>query len=193
MVRTREFDSGQALDTAMRVFWDQGYADTSMDDLVKATGVSRYGIYGTFGNKRELFIKALRHYAHGMLGSALADLSRPDASMTEIRAFFEQRMAASEEAGTHMGCMVCNTATEVAPHDEEIAAAVRELFNELAGFLANALENARQAGEVSADLDPRATSFYLVGLLQGLAVMGRAGYSVKDAHGVVSTALATLQ
>ena len=193
MVRTREFDSGQALDTAMRVFWDQGYADTSMDDLVNATGVSRYGIYGTFGNKRELFIQALRHYAHGMLGKALTDLSRPDAGLAEIRAFFEQRMDASEEAGTRMGCMVCNTATEVAPHDEEIAAAVRQLMGELAGVLENALENARQAGDVSKALDPKATSFFLVGLLQGLAVMARAGFPGKEGRTVVETALGTLR
>ena len=55
MVRTREFDPAAALTSAMEIFAARGYTNTSIDDVVKATGVSRYGIYGTFGNKRELF------------------------------------------------------------------------------------------------------------------------------------------
>ncbi len=55
MARTQEFDPNEALDRAVALFWKKGFFDSSMDDLVKATGVSRYGIYGTFGNKREFF------------------------------------------------------------------------------------------------------------------------------------------
>ena len=55
MPRTREFDPDQALEQALGLFWQRGYADTSMEDLVEVTGVSRYGLYGAFGNKRELF------------------------------------------------------------------------------------------------------------------------------------------
>ena len=66
MVRTRTFDPATALSTVVDLFASRGYSDTSMDDIVKATGVSRYGIYGTFGNKRELFEQALERYADGM-------------------------------------------------------------------------------------------------------------------------------
>jgi AcrR family transcriptional regulator len=66
MVRTRTFDPSTALTQAVGLFSSKGYADTSMDDIVRATGVSRYGLYGTFGNKRELFEQALDRYAEGM-------------------------------------------------------------------------------------------------------------------------------
>ena len=51
MVRPREFDPDEALDKAMHLFWERGFQHTSMEDLVRRTGVSRYGLYGTFGNK----------------------------------------------------------------------------------------------------------------------------------------------
>jgi len=177
----------------MRLFWDKGYADTSMDDLVKATGVSRYGIYGTFGNKREVFVQALRRYAHGMMGIAMTDLSKPDASVAEIRAFFEHRLQVAAKDDPRMGCMICNTATQVAPHDEEIAAAIRQLFSELAALFERALKNGQRQGELAKSLDPKATSFYLVGVLQGLAVMARAGFTAKEAKSYVATALGTLR
>ena len=59
MVRTRSFDPSNALAKAVDLFSSKGYAETSMEDIVRATGVSRYGLYGTFGNKRELFEQAL--------------------------------------------------------------------------------------------------------------------------------------
>jgi TetR/AcrR family transcriptional repressor of nem operon len=52
MVRSRNFNPGNALSRAMELFSTRGYSDTSMEEIVKATGVSRYGLYGTFGNKR---------------------------------------------------------------------------------------------------------------------------------------------
>ena len=62
MPRTREFDPQTVLADAAQIFWRNGYADTSMEDIVSQTGVSRYGLYGTFGNEKELLIAAIRHH-----------------------------------------------------------------------------------------------------------------------------------
>ncbi|MDX1556528.1 MAG: helix-turn-helix domain-containing protein, partial [Xanthomonadales bacterium] len=86
MVRTREFDPATALSKAVELFSAKGYSDTSMDDIVRATGVSRYGIYGTFGNKRELFEEALEKYADSMGRKSYLRLLEPDASLDHIRA-----------------------------------------------------------------------------------------------------------
>ncbi|MDH4316580.1 MAG: TetR/AcrR family transcriptional regulator, partial [Gammaproteobacteria bacterium] len=77
MVRSRAFDPEQALSRAVDLFSSRGYSETSMDDIVKATGVSRYGIYGTFGNKRELFEQALERYADGMGKQSFLRLLEP--------------------------------------------------------------------------------------------------------------------
>ena len=67
MTRTSEFEPNVALQRAVDVFWDKGYFDTSMVDLVNAMGVARYGLYGTWGNKRELFKAVLEKYDEQMI------------------------------------------------------------------------------------------------------------------------------
>lgn len=192
MARTREFEPGVALDRGMHVFWDKGYADTSMDDLVNATGVSRYGLYGTFGNKREFFVEALNRYAHGLLEQGFGALNDAEASLPELREILAQRIAEASRDKDNKGCMICNTATELAAHDEVIAAAVRDLFKQLAGRFQKVLKNAQDKGEIRADLDTNALGLYMVGVIQGLAVMARAGIDQADADSYLDTALNTL-
>ena len=84
MPRPREFDPQSALQTAIQVFGEKGYDDTSVDEVVKRSGVAKYGIYGTFGPKRELFKKVLQQYArdrhqdiqtlHILVGNPLLEL-----------------------------------------------------------------------------------------------------------------------
>ena len=77
MARQREFSESDALEKATLAFWERGYDDTSYDDLVNATGVSRYGLYSAFGGKKEFFLRALDHYIEmnrcEMMGSLLND------------------------------------------------------------------------------------------------------------------------
>ncbi len=192
MARTREFEPGAALDRGMHLFWDKGYADTSMDDLVNATGVSRYGLYGTFGNKREFFIEALNRYAHGLLTQGFGTLNDAEASLPELRECLAQRIAEASRDKDNKGCMICNTATELAAHDEVIAAAVRDLFTQFAGLIEKVLANAQKKGEIRADLDTNALGIYMVGVIQGLAVMARAGLDQADADRYLDTAFNTL-
>ena len=192
MARTKEFEPGAALDRGMHLFWDKGYADTSMDDLVNATGVSRYGLYGTFGNKREFFIEALNRYAHGLLTQGFGTLNDAEASLPELRECLAQRIAEAGRDKDNKGCMICNTATELAAHDEVIAAAVRDLFTQFAGLIEKVLANAQKKGEIRADLDTNALGIYMVGVIQGLAVMARAGFDQADADRYLDTAFNTL-
>ena len=176
----------------MNLFWAQGYGDTSMDEIVQSTGVSRYGLYSVFGNKRELFIQALKRYGQRMVQEVFGGLADPDASLEDITKGFTERLRDRGADEIRRGCMFCNTATEVAPHDDFIAAAVREMYADLAKLFQNALENAKKKGEVRSELDPEATAFYLVGVLQALAVMVRVGVDKAQADEFVNTALNTL-
>ena len=62
MARQKEFDREEALDRAMAAFWSKGYAATSIEDLVAHMGIQRGSLYGTFGDKRRLFLAALDRY-----------------------------------------------------------------------------------------------------------------------------------
>lgn len=177
MVRTRAFNPSDALTRAVELFSSKGYSETSMDDLVKATGVSRYGLYSTFGNKRELFEQALERYADGMGRQSFLRLLEPEASLGNIRAIFDERIDAMSRSGDKRGCMLSHTAMELAPHDREIEGVLQKFLKRMSRAFAIGLETARSRGEVRADLDLAAAGEFLTGALFGLAVLARAGFS----------------
>ncbi|MFQ5633978.1 MAG: TetR/AcrR family transcriptional regulator [Gammaproteobacteria bacterium] len=192
MVREREFDPNEALDRAMTLFWENGFSDTSMEDLVASTGVSRYGIYGTFGNKREFFIAALQRYAEQVSREYHPGLFAADAAPADIEEFMTGAIARSVETDGHRGCMICNTAVELAPDDPAIAAAVRDLFDQLAAAFATAIANGQAVGDVNPDVDPKATGELLVGVLQGALVMARTGAGKTRLTAYIDSALGIL-
>lgn len=176
LARAREFNPDQALDRATALFWRQGYRATSVDDLVRETGVSKYGLYGVFGTKRELFRRALLRFWEQVGQDIQADLRRRDASLPEIRRYFSRLAGMADEKGIRRGCMACNTATEVGPFDEEIRVEVKHLFSDLQRTFRKALERAKQRGEVSPNLDTSRWASHLVSVVQSAAVKLRVGY-----------------
>lgn len=192
MVRTREFDPSTALARAVDVFATKGYSETSMEDLVQATGVSRYGIYGTFGNKREFFEQALERYADNMGRQAFLRLLEPDASLSHIREIFMERIAEMCIADRAKGCLFVHTAMELAAQDDELKGVLQKFMKRMSKAFSVGLESARARGEVRSDLDVRAAGIYLTTTMFGLAVMARTGFPRDTLHGIVESALASL-
>lgn len=192
MVRTRSFNPSEALSRAVDLFSSKGYSDTSMDDLVKATGVSRYGLYGTFGNKRELFEQALERYADRMGRQSFLRLLEPDAGLAHIRAIFDERIEAMSASGEKRGCMLCHTAMELAPHDHEIEGVLQKFLKRMSKAFSIGLETAAKCGEVRSDLDFRAAGQFLTGALFGLAVLARAGFPRPTLDAFVDQTMASL-
>ena len=94
MARPREFDPEHVVDSSMREFWRRGYRDTSVDDLVAASGVRPGSLYGAFrGGKRELFDRSLERYSQLVVPEKLGTLESPDASLKEPRAYFDGLVA----------------------------------------------------------------------------------------------------
>lgn len=192
MVRTRAFDPAQALSRAVDLFSSKGYSETSMEDVVRATGVSRYGIYGTFGNKRELFEQALDRYAEGMGKQSFLRLLEPDASLANIRAIFEERIEHMCASGEKRGCMLCHTAMELAPHDHEIAGVLQKFMRRMSKAFSIGLESARSKGQVKEALDVHDAGEYLTGALFGLIVLARTGFPRKTLDAFVDNTMSTL-
>ncbi len=190
--RVREFDPDKALDRATALFWRQGYRATSVDDLVRETGVSKYGLYGVFGTKRELFRRALLRFWEQVGQDIQAELRKPDGSLPEIRRYFSRLAGMADEKGVRRGCMACNTATEVGPFDKEIGVEVRRLFSDLQRTFRLALERARQRGEVRPNLDASRWSRHLVSVVQSSAVKLRAGYPAAAIRQDIELALELL-
>ena len=192
MVRTRTFDPNTALSTVVDLFAAKGYSDTSMDDIVKATGVSRYGLYGTFGNKRELFEQALERYAEGMGKQLYLRLLEPDASLEHIRRIFDERVTDMCSASQRKGCLFVHTAMQLASEDADLQEVLRRFMQRMAKAFAVGLESAKARGEVRQDLDCAAAGEFLTNTQFGLAVMGRTGFSRESLDRIVDSALANL-
>lgn len=193
MPRPKEFEPKDALEKAMKLFWQKGYFDASMDDLVAFTGVSRYGLYSTFGDKHDLFIAALEHYRKETLSWLLSPVDFPEASLAQIRLYFENLMMIGKTQGGRMGCLICNTAIELAPFDKEAAEQVNASFERMTKVFHNALSNARQRGELSSQFDVEAGADYLTGVAQGLFVLIRSTASGTSTQHFVQIALEGLK
>jgi len=192
MVRTRTFDPSAALTKAVDLFASKGYADTSMDDIVRATGVSRYGLYGTFGNKRELFEQALDRYADSMGKQSFLRLLEPDASLAHIRRIFDERVADMCCSDESRGCLFIHTAMQLAPQDEDLKLVLQKFMSRMSKLFAVGLDAAKQKGEVRTDLDTQAAGEVLTSTMFGLAVLGRTGFGKDTLKGIVDNTIAAM-
>lgn len=192
MPRSREFEPNEALHKAMLLFWQQGYLDTSIDDLVRVTGVSRYGFYSAFGDKQALFLKAMNHYAGTVINTLLGPLETTAAALPEIHGYFHALLADSETSPKPAGCLIGNTAMELVHIDAAIAARVDDHFCRMRAAFLNALQNAVQQGEIAADSDVTAYADYLVGIAVGFLVCIRARMRQEALTHFIEVALAKL-
>jgi AcrR family transcriptional regulator len=107
MARPKEFDQDQALRKAVRLFCQQGFAATSTDELMRVMDVGRQSMYDTFGDKRELFLKALEMYVTDSVSSINMELEKPGSALAALRnalvSFAERNDLSSGE-----GCMGMN-------------------------------------------------------------------------------------
>ncbi len=142
MPRKTAFTPSELTDRALWHFWHHGFTAASMDDLVKATGVSRHAIYTTFGGKKPLFLACFERYQQVVVTPAFRGVEAPGADLASVAAYFETQIAWGEAEGLPgPGCFVANAATEVAPVDADVKAQVEHHNNRLrAGFTA-ALQN----------------------------------------------------
>ncbi|MEV3925388.1 TetR/AcrR family transcriptional regulator [Actinomadura coerulea] len=174
MARTKEFDPDAALRRALELFWERGYEATSMADLVAHLGIARASVYATFGGKRELYLKALERYVRDTDPKIAEALSQPGPVLPAVRALIERYAEESARDRPRLGCLVVNTAVELAGRDPQAARLVEASWNFLEASLTTALTRARAQGELAPDKDPRALARLLLVLFQGMRVLGRA-------------------
>ncbi|QTD98396.1 TetR/AcrR family transcriptional regulator [Streptomyces cyanogenus] len=193
MARTKEFDPDAALQSALELFWQRGYEATSMADLVEHLGIGKASLYATFGSKHELYLRALDRYGQTQNPRMTRELSTPGPVLPAVRALVRRFAAeATAEATREQGCLVTNTAVELAPHDREAARRVEHSWGALETLLHSALVRAQAQGELTADRDPLALARLLLVLLQGLRVVGKASADPARVRDAAEQALALL-
>ena len=190
--RPKEFDPDEALDKAMRLFWSRGYHDTSIRDLVEATGVNYYGLYGVFENKQGLFLAALDRYRATVTAEVLKELREASPVLPALRRVFARLLEVMDPKDRRRGCLMCNTARELGPRDPDAAGKVQAHLQLLGSAFRDALERAVYAGEVAAEVDIEAQAAFLATTAYSAGVLIRAGLEREQVERHVATALSGL-
>lgn len=193
MARPRAFDRDAALDRAMTAFWSKGYEATSIEDLVDRMGIQRGSLYGTFGDKRALFLAALERYQQVVTRELIETLEAPGSGLEAIGRFFRLRVASALDRRRPPGCLMTNSALELSRRDRGAAGRVSGSLVKMEAAFRRALERARAAGEVSEGRDLRALARFLTSSAQGLSVMAKAFPERALLEDVVSVVLAALE
>lgn len=191
MARTKEFDPDAVLQKAMELFWEKGYEATSMTDLVERLGIARASIYATFGGKRELYLKAYDRYLENGI-DIIGLLSQPGPALPAVRALVERYAEEAAQDTRHRGCLVVNTAVELAPHDRTLARRVEANWDMIETALASALTRAQAQDELGADKNPRALARFLLTMMQGLRVIGKSSDDPVRPRDAAAQALSVL-
>lgn len=194
MARPRQFDPDEVIDRSMHEFWERGYRDTSVDDLVRATGVRPGSLYNAFpGGKRGLFLETLHRYSELVVPEKLGALERPGAGLVELRAYFDGLVRDLSTPEGRVGCLMVNSAVELAAEDSEVGELVRGHMARLERNAERALRNAKRRGEISAHVNPRAKATQLMATGMGLMVVGKTDPGRKVLQTIVNGAFADVE
>lgn len=186
--RPRSFDADEVLDRAMALFWRKGYAGTGISDLEEATGLGRQSLYSAFGDKRQLFEQVVERYAASVLRPYLRDvLEAPGSARANLERLFQhwQEVVTSPDFN---GCLVGNCVAEMSARDPEIADILAPQLEQMESWLRRAIQRAREAGEVSEKLDPKAVARAILAMSQGVSVVGRVHRDPTFVRAVVQNA-----
>lgn len=187
----RQFDKQAALDQALKAFWSRGYEATSMQDLVDCMGVNRGSIYATYGDKRALFLSALKMYderRRKMLAEFETRYSPRDA-IREVFVAFTREISGDDG---NRGCFLTNTALELAAHDPEIRKFVADAQADVEAFFAKMIRKAEAQGGIAAHVNSGDAARGLLASLLGVLVLIRSRPDPALLNGIVDDALSRL-
>ena len=192
MARPPTFRREDVLERAMHTFWAQGYAATSVDDLVRATGLVRASLYHAFGNKHGLYMEALGHYQE-LLGARMLGALRgaPDVKQG-FRRLFELVMDDAVSDTTRRGCMMVNAATELASRDPDVCRLTAEAEAAKERTFAELIRRGQAQGEISREKDPDALAKALYNTVLGLRVRATRKPTRAELEPIVAASLSLL-
>jgi len=168
MARNREFDTEGVLDNATDLFWDKGFNGVSTQELVDRFGISKSSMYGAFGDKMKLFITVLKRYSLQATSNLENRLNESKDVKKEITSILNDISKRSLEICK--GCFIVNTAIELAPHNERIAAITRDHRRRLEAAFTMAIRKGIERGEISDNKNPEAISRTICNIISGIQV-----------------------
>lgn len=168
----------------MTVFWTKGYEGASLSDLTEAMGISRPSLYAAYGNKEELFRRALERYGEGPSSYEREALTQPTARAV-AEGLLRGAADVQTDPGTPAGCLAVLGTTYCAEDSSPIGKTV--IAFRLAGHAAirERFERALAEGDLPPDADPKALTHYLGTVVCGMAVLAASGATRNELERVI--------
>jgi AcrR family transcriptional regulator len=186
--RPRAFDANKALDRALLVFWRKGYEGASLSDLTLAMGINRPSLYGAFGNKENLFRKALDRYVDGPAAYVREALKEPTARAVVERLLSEAASLLSDRRHPP-GCLIVQAALSCGEEADSVRRELAARRSAGEAEIRQRLVRARSEGDLPPDSDPADLARFVTALIHGMAVQAAGGAGKEELQGIVRTAL----
>jgi len=170
MARTKDFDEQDVLKKAIQLFSRKGYAATSMQDLVEALGISRSSLYDTFGDKHQLYLKALMSYKQENIEQLECKMEQATSMKEAIRNLLEGTVKDLLQDKQQKGCLLTNAGVELASQDRDVRTLVCQGEEQMEELLLQALIKGQESGEISSQQSAQSMARFLSNTIKGFQV-----------------------
>ena len=177
----------------MRLFWRKGYAATSVEDLTETLHVSRSSLYDTFGDKRTLFLEALKFYSERVISITEHTLKKSSSPIAGIQAIFDDLIDGIGQERGSLGCFMVNSVAELVPYDPDVTKLAEEFANGLQKLLKTTLIEANVQKIVTKKQTPEQFAAYVYNTIQGMRVLIKVGATREQMQAICDITLKSLQ
>lgn len=191
MARPREFKPDEVIDAALDLFWRKGYKACSMADVVKKSGVARYGLYQTFKDKDQLYCAALKRYHQRLKNLFITPFCGERANLDSLVRHFDLVLERLEN-GEHQGCFAHQAAIDSDGRDPEVNDIIDNIFTETKQTYRTVIENALADGQIRV-MPVEDLVIYTIGIQRALITMTKQNCSLKERQDYVRCALTLLK
>ncbi|MBB5111486.1 TetR family transcriptional regulator [Micromonospora chalcea] len=192
MPRPRKFVESDVVSSASEVFAVHGLAASTLDDLVRATGLGKQSLYNAFGGKRELFLRALSEDREEATRAVSEALGHDGASPLERIRGHMLRMAIEFSSSDRRVSLTTRALVESTGEEDPLSTVTKAGIEQLAGIYAGCLEHARENGDLPEDANVQSLAVYFVAVTRGMELLGRAGVGRSVLTAVALDALRAL-
>ena len=176
----------------MQLFWAKGYAATGMAELQQQMGIGRKSLYDTFGNKRELFIKALQLYSDSVVRQIFGELNKEGSPLGNVRRLMRM-LQEKHSMPESTGCLLGVSMAQFRTNDAEMAEVLRRHIKGIEEAFYKTFKRAQDVGELDGNTNIRDLARLYMGIAQGLALIGRVQDTPAVPRSIVNAALAMLK
>lgn len=165
MARHQEFVEEEVIQKAMEVFWRKGYASTTTRDLTEAMQINISSLYNSIGDKRQLFIRCVKHYSDVRIRAAESRIAQYETPFLALEAFISD--AAKTIITEPNSCMCIKAAFEIEGDDPEVNQAINTYNDYVHEFMKRMIIRAQESGEVAVSENADTVADYLDSLFTG--------------------------